>query len=311
MTHMKRALNILMGLMMATMMMAETEFLPIRVYIEPVQEPFPHNANIQMTNKLNQLLTKQGIASLSENSQFLLTVFAVPQNKEVLGTAPTQYIENMEMTFYIADVLNEMVYATTSQTVRGVGTTDTKAYMDAIRKININSKEMAEFVQTGKEKIIAYYDHEAARLIAQAKTHIGMKEYEAAMYTVMSIPAQCKAYTEAQQVLLEAYQAYVDQLCVENLAAAKVAWAAEQNSKGAAEAGQYLSQIYPDAKCYGESTELYTEIKGKVLDDWKFEMKKYNDHVSLESQRISAAKAVGVAYGNHQQPTTTNLGFLR
>lgn len=304
-------MNIFMGLMMATMMMAETEYLPISVYIEPVQEPFPHNAQVQMANKLTQLLTKQGIASLSENSQFLLTVFAVPQSKEVLGTAPAQYVEVMEMTFYIADAMNQTVYSSTSQVVRGVGSTDTKAYMDAIKKINISSKDMATFVQTGKEKIIAYYDHEADRILAQAKTQIGMKQYDAAMYTAMSIPAQCKRYADAQAILLDAYQAYVDQVCVENLAAAKAAWAAEQNSTGAAEAGKYLSEIYPDAKCYGDADELYKEIKGKVLDDWKFEMKKYNDQVALESQRINAAREIGVAYGNHQQPTSTNIGFLR
>lgn len=308
---MKKIMNLLMALSMSTMMLAQTEYLPISVYIEPLQEPFPHNAQIQMANKLTQLLAKQGIASMSNNSQFLLTVFAVPQNKEVLGTAPTQYVEIMEMTFYIADALNEVVYATASQVVRGVGTTDTKAYMDAIKKINIGSKDMAEFVKTGKEKIIDYYDHEAPRILEQAKTQLAMKQYDAATYTAMTIPAQSKYFSDAQQLMIEAYQAYVDQSCAENLAQAKMAWAAEQNSTGAAEAGQYLSLIYPDAKCYGDAEELYKEIKGKVLDDWKFEMKQYDDQVSLESQRINAAREVGVAYGNHQQPTSTNIGFLR
>lgn len=308
---MKKIMNLLMALSMATMMLAETEYLPISVYIQPVQEPFPHNAEVHMANKLTQLLAKQGIASMSDNSQFLLTVFAVPQNKEVLTGAPTQYVEIMEMTFYIADALNEVVYATTSQTVRGVGTTDTKAYMDAIKKINIGSKEMADFVKTGKEKIIAYYDHEGERILDQAKTLMAMKQYDAAIYTAMAIPAQSKHFQQAQQLMISSYQGYVDQTCQENLAQAKMAWAAEQNSTGAAEAGQYLALIYPDAKCYGDAEELYREIKAKVLDDWKFEMKKYNDKYSLESQRIGAAKEVGVAYGNHQQPTSTNIGFLR
>lgn len=308
---MKKMMTLLMALMIGAMMMAETEYLPIRVYVAPVQEPFPHNAELQISNKLVQLLNRQGIASMGDNSQFLLTVFAVPQNKEVLGTAPVQYIEQMEMTFYIADQLNQVVYASTSQVVRGIGTTDTKAYMDAIKKININSKEMAEFVRTGKEKIIAYYDHEAERILLEAKTQMCMKQYDAAIYTAMSIPAQCKAYADAQAVMLDAYQGYVDQSCVENLQQAKMAWAANQNSDGAVEAGQYLSLIYPDAKCYGDAEALYKEIKGKVLDDWKFEMKMYNDQIALESQRIDAAKQIGVAYGNHQQPTSTNIGFIR
>ena len=77
------------------------------------------------------------------------------------------------------------------------------------------------------------------------------------------------------------------------------------------EAGEYLSQIYPEASCYPEAENLYNEIKAKVLDDWKFEMKKYQDGVDIEMARISAMRDVGVAYGEHQQPTSTNIGFLR
>jgi hypothetical protein len=38
---------------------------------------------------------------------------------------------------------------------------------------------------------------------------------------------------------------------------------------------------------------------------------KYNDEIKLESDRIAAAKAIGVAYGNGQQSTTTNLMWLK
>ena len=40
-------------------------------------------------------------------------------------------------------------------------------------------------------------------------------------------------------------------------------------------------------------------------------MKKWQDGVDLESQRINAFREVGVAYGQGQQPTTTNIGWLR
>ncbi len=54
------------------------------------------------------------------------------------------------------------------------------------------------------------------------------------------------------------------------------------------------------------------DIKKQVRSDIDFEMReKYHDAVDMEKQRIAAAKAVGVAYGNGQQPTTTNLMWLR
>ena len=90
-----------------------------------------------------------------------------------------------------------------------------------------------------------------------------------------------------------------------------MAWAAEQNATGAQKAGEFLAEIYPDAKCYEDAMNLYKEIKGKVLDDWEFEMKQYQDGIDLEKQRINAMREVGVAFGKGQQPTTTNIGFLK
>ena len=67
----------------------------------------------------------------------------------------------------------------------------------------------------------------------------------------------------------------------------------------------------PDASCYGDAMALYKEIKGKVLDDWKFEMKKYQDGVDLEKARINAMRDIGVAYGSHQPQQKTNIEFIR
>ena len=131
------------------------------------------------------------------------------------------------------------------------------------------------------------------------------------MYWISLIPQQSKHYDAALAAGLEIYQAYIDNQCYLNLAAAKTAWAAEQNSKGAYAAGEYLANILPDAKCYAEAMDLYKEIKRKVLDDWKFEMKKYQDGIDLEKQRIDAMREVGVAYGNHQPAQTTSIEFLR
>ena len=85
---------------------------------------------------------------------------------------------------------------------------------------------------------------------------------------------------------------------------------AEQNSQGARKAGEYLAQILPDAACYGEAMELYKEIKSKVLDDWKFEMKIYQDGVDIEKERIKAMRDIGVAWGEHQPKQTYQLDFL-
>ena len=73
-----------------------------------------------------------------------------------------------------------------------------------------------------------------------------------------------------------------------------------------------LAQIDPDAACYADAAKLMTEVKRQVRSDIDFEMRqKYNDQVKIERERIAAIRAIGVAYGKGQQPTTTNLMFLR
>jgi len=284
--------------------MAQNEYLPITVAVEDLVEPYPTTAKVQLTNKLHQMLTEQGMASLDNNGQFVLTAFMIPQDKEVLPGPPMQIMEKMNANLYIADVVQKNVLATLELPTKGLGRDETRSYLDAIKHLNTKSPEVAKFIQTGKDKIIAFYNEESPRIMKEAMVLSEMHEYEKALYLVTAIPAQCKHYDESLAVILKIFHAYQDYACQKLLAQAKMAWAAEQNKVGAEKAGEYLGQIYPDAACYGDAMELYKEIKAKVLEDWHFQMKMYQDQVDLEKQRIEAARQVGIAYGNHQQPTT-------
>ncbi|MBP7965639.1 MAG: hypothetical protein KAZ12_03250 [Paludibacteraceae bacterium] len=285
--------------------------IALKVIVEDLPDPFPTTAKVQVINKLNMLITKNGIASGDLLNRFFITVIATPLTKDITPTAPVQIAQTLEMTFYVADYYDKKIFATTSVVTKGVGTNETKSYMDAIKHINVNSPVLAKFIDEGKVKIIDYYNSQAEIIFLQVKALVGQKKFEEALYLLTSIPAECDKYSESLDLSISVYQQYIDYLCDVNLALAKSTWMAQQNSAGAEATAEYLSQIYPDAKCYGDAQLLYAEIKGKVLDDWKFEMKKWQDGVDLESQRINAFREVGVAYGQGQQPTTTNIGWLR
>lgn len=309
---MKKIFSIaLAALMSATMFAVETEFLPISVYASDHSENFPEGAKAMMENKLTQLLTRNGIAGLDYTGQFLLTVTTTPLDKDIIAGPPSKIAEKMEMNLYIIDAYAKTIFSTTSFSVRGLGETENKCYLNAISRMPLQSPAIAQFIQEGKEKIIGYYDHEGEALIKKAQFLAKQKKYDEALFWVTLIPQQSKHYDAALAAGLEIYQQYLDNECNINLAAARQAWAAQQNAEGAALAGEFLAKILPDAGCYGDAMNLYKEIKGKVLDDWKFEMKKYQDGVDLEKQRIEASRAVGVAYGNHQPSKEVNIEFLR
>ena len=309
---MKRLFSTILGLVMILSMHAQyTSQIALCPVVEDATETFPDAAKTQLTNKLVQILTSNGVASSDYMGQFIIAAFAVPQEKDILAGPPMMILEKVEMNLYIADYTNKVIFASTTIDSKGSGKTEDRSYLNAISRMNPKADKVAAFVKEGLAKIVAYYDAEAENMIKKANALAKMKKYEEALYLTTSIPSQCKKYDEALKATTTIYQQYIDQLCQENLAQARMAWAQQQNATGAAAAGEYLANIYPDAACYGDAMALYKEIKGKVLDDWKFEMKKYQDSVDLESQRINAAREVGVAYGKGQQPTTTNIGFLR
>lgn len=296
---------------MSATMVAETEYLPITVYAGNDTETFPTGAKAMIENKLTQLLTRNGIAGMNYPGQFVLTVTTTPLDKDVIPGPPAKIAEKMEMNLYIVDVLAKTIFSSTSVTVRGLGETENKCYLNAISHMPMQSPLLTKFIDEGKQKIIDYYNHEGAHLIEKAKYLSAQKQYEEALSIIALIPQQSNQYQAAQQAGLAIYQQYLDNQCLVNLAAARSAWAPQQNAQGAAAAGEYLANILPDAACYNEAMDLYREIKGKVLDDWKFEMKKYQDGVDLERQRIDAMRQVGVAYGNHQPNKEVNIEFIR
>ena len=258
-------LSFMAALMSATIFAAETEYLPISVYAADNSESFPQGAKAMMENKLTQLLTRNGIAGMDYMGQFILTVTTTPLDKDVIAGPPMKIAEKMEMNLYIVDALAKTIFSSTSFTVRGLGETENKCYLNAISHMPLQTPAVAKFISEGKQKIIDYYDHEGEALIKKAHFLAKQKSYEEALAIVSLIPQQSKNYDAALAAGLEIYQMYLDNECNIYLAAARQAWAAEQNAQGAAAAGEYLANILPDAGCYDEAMELYKEIKGKVL----------------------------------------------
>lgn len=284
--------------------------IPIAV-VGASQEGVPENVNRYMEDKLQQVISANGLGSADYYGRFIITASILPVTKDIVPGPPKQFAENLDVTLYIVDNIDQKIFSSVTVSVRAVDRSEEKVLNKAVRSINVKSPKITSFVNEGRDKIVAYYVAQSDRIISKAKALAKQRQYEAAFYELSAIPEACgPAYDRALAVGTEIYQEYVDYLCEVNLAKARSVWMAEQNSYGAYEASKYLSQILPDSQCYGEANNLYKEIKAKVLDDWKFEMKKYNDQISLEQARIDAWRQVGVAYGKNQKSDTYNVTWL-
>lgn len=285
--------------------------IPLMVIIPGQTDGLPEGSQAYLTNKLTQVATARGLAVGSDYSPFFIAPKLLLSSKDILGGAKQSVVLNIEMTLYIGDYAEQKIFSTTTLNLKGVGINETKAYNAAIRSLSPQNKTLQEFLTEGKSKIIAWYNAQCDNLMKEADMLALQKQYQHALYVLTTIPNACACYDKALKATARIWQQYIDYTCDMSIAKAKTIWAANQNIDGANEAGAYLSEIYPDAKCYGEAQKLITEIKSRMKEDWLFVQKVYQDGVDLESQRINAAREVGIAFGKGQQPSTTNIAWIR
>lgn len=315
---MKRIKIFIFGIMavLATGLTAQNVFdsktaqIPLSIIIPTQADYVPQGASAYLANKLQQVATANGVSATQDFGRFFITARITPLSKDIVPGPPAQVSQNLEMTLYIADYVDQKVFASTSINITAVGTNETKSLINGIKTINVNSPQLAQFVETGKQRILDYYQSQCRTIVNNAKSMAARKQFEAALASLTGVPTVSDCYDEALAVGDEIFQQYVDELCDRNLAKARSVWAAGQDYAAADEAAKYLSGIYPYAKCYPEAMELYNDIKGRIREYWTFEMKVYDDAVSLEEQRINAMREVGIAFGNNQQPQTYMLDWL-
>lgn len=149
---------------------------------------------------------------------------------------------------------------------------------------------------------MSYYEAEADNIIKKANLLAAKNNYEEAFYLLSMIPSQCCKFDASISAGLSLWEKYKVYSCNTNLAKAEAIWVSGQDYNAAIRATEYLCQILPDSDCYAKARQLYNEIKKKVGDLWKYEMKQYNTEAELKKAKIQAFQAIGVAYGKGQQP---------
>lgn len=286
--------------------------LDLMALVVPQTEELPQEVQEQVLNKLCASITGQGVYATENYTQFFVSAKLNTLYKEVLPGPPSKTVVTVSLTLSVGDFLGQKVFNSTVVELKGVGTGEVRAYINALRGLNAKNPKIQQLIAGSKGKIIDYYDRNYGKLLAKAERCVGTKNFEEALFYTSSIPECCTGYAEASQATVRIYRQYMDYACRTLLAKARNAWAVSPDADGAEEVAYYLNMIDPDAGCYDEVTALYKEVKEKVKDDWNFEVrKKYEDKVEIAKQAIDAAKAVGVAYGNGQKPTTTNLMWLK
>lgn len=275
-------------------------------------EEVPEATENYLNTRLQTLLSNYDIATDPGLSQFFIAGKFSHILEDVVAGPPMQTAIHTTLTLYIGDASSENVYASLPLELRGVGTSTQRAYINALRGLNAQNSKITSFIRKGKDKIVNYYDQNYPAILAKAERAAAAHNYDEALWHLSVIPECCTGYHQVLAMTNKYFQNYIDQDGLEILNRATAIWAAQPDQFGAEEALKWLQQIDPESKAYPAAQKLVAEMKASVKSDRDFELRqKYNDAISLEKARIDGARQVGVAFGNGQKQTTTNLMWLK
>ena len=265
-----------------------------------------------LNSRLATAITSDGIIASMPYGQFFITAKFNHVTEGVVQGPPMQKAIHTSLTLIIGDMDGRQIYSAKTFDLKGVGTSSQRALINCLRSVNVRNQDFELFINTGRDKILNYYNKNYVSILAKAKKAADMKRYEEALYYACYIPECCIGYNDAYKCIMSIMQSYRDNDSETLYNKAYIAWSSSPNSEGARTASLYLSLIEPSSSVYSKSQQLATDIHKTIRCDYIFETRdKYNDSLALKKAYIDAARNIGVAYGCGQKETTTNLFWIK
>lgn len=270
----------------------------------------PSEAKSLLINKLNQITSNNGMGGSQANPRFIITANVNVGTKDIIAGPPQMIAQNIDITLFVGDAVTNTIFSNTTLSLKGVGTNENKAFIEAFKTMNPKNKDIVAFLEEGKTKIINYYSSNCDFIIKEAQTLVKQEKYDEAIYQLSLVPEVCQdCYFKCLDTLAIFYQKKIDADCKSKLSRAKILWAVESNVTNAENVLKILVDINPQSSCFMNVDKLIEEIRNKIIADEKarleLALKKYNDIISIEKKRIEAYRDIAVEYAKNQPKTIT------
>lgn len=268
--------------------------ITLSVIIPSQPEEIPVELLPVLEDKIKSIITQNGMAGEEGTSRFMVFPSVVVTSKIVTASAPIQTIFNLSVTLYVADYFDKKTFGSTSITLKGVGTSEIKAYHNAFKSLK-NSEKMEQFLKSSKKSILAYYNDQCDFVEQQIKSKASQNNLVGAILLATQVPEAAKeCYTKIQGLIPDLYKSHINNVCAERIVKAKAAWA----KKDAETALEQVCLILPNTDCFSDADSLLKEIKIFIGEDKKRliedQQKQYQDGLELQKLIIIKATEVGI-----------------
>lgn len=248
---------------------------------EQIDTAMPLASIYTLESKLRQMANLYGNGAPLTQPRFLLSANTVIIAKDIVQASQPLIALSLEFNLYISDWRKGKRFAITTINIKGVGSTLTKAYNNAINSIKADEPAIQRFVKEGRERIIDYYKSNCKEVIRDAEIVASQDGYEEAMHMLQSVPEECSdCFKDCIQKTKEIYNMFILKDCKARVLKARVKWAASPDERGADSVAVILGGINPDMDshpCYAEAKKLTEEVsrvmKQRYNMDWQLKMK--------------------------------------
>ena len=268
----------------------ENDRIYISVY-QPDKDEITSEASKHLTNKMKNLILAHGISDEDDNNRFVITSKILVTTKDIVPSTPQRISEKIEFTFMIGDVIENKVFESVSISTVGVDINETKAMINAIKKINIKNSQFESFISNAKKKIESYYTERCNQILTQARQSAANRDFDNAIYQLMQVPSICDCAEECQNLEIELYQQRIDLNAEQLLNQAQSIWASSPTIDGASRAAEIIKQIPSGSSSQPKVELLISDIESKLKEDqrkeWAFKIQKYKDNIAREKREYA------------------------
>lgn len=136
----------------------------LTVHLDAEKSHVPKNAARILKNKMSQIVTQNGMGG-SIVQRFIITANVNVLTQDITPTAPPMHAYTLDITFYIGDGVQGTLFSSTSVRAKGVGETEDKAFIAALKAVKVKDEAFAEMIATGKQRILEYYNSQCDMIL--------------------------------------------------------------------------------------------------------------------------------------------------
>ncbi|MDL2221676.1 hypothetical protein LJC35_03885 [Parabacteroides sp. OttesenSCG-928-N08] len=265
----------------------------------------PSGARSILESKTKQMLSQNGLASLSE--RIILTPDITILSKEVAPTTPPMFSLEAEISFYVIDLMEGVIIHEITFSAKGINNQEHKALIQAINQINVRTPEVRRFVEESKTRLHEYYKARIPSLLSKANTFVSQGLYEDALILLSGIPETVEGYDAVAKNIHSTYKLWANHDADRLLLEAKALMATGDHVA----AMHALSCVDPMSDRYKNADVMFNQIMSGISERERiavakeqqvYEDKKeaaqraHDDNVMLAKMAIQATQQVATAY---------------